>query len=139
MLTTVFDNVWIKRIIAGIRRVTLFKHKKKATSLTLDLLRLVTAPHASFTQVNNVNINAAFKLAFLGFLRSREFMANNRLNKHTLKNTKLTQSDVTFGLNNKHILFRLKHSKTNLLHKEVEIVITATGKDICLVKAFCRL
>jgi hypothetical protein len=104
--------------------------------LTLNLLRLATALHASFTQVNNVNINAAFKLAFLGFLRSGEFMADNKLNKHISENTNLTQSNITFGLNNKHILFWLKHSKTDLLYKRVKIVITTTGKDICLVKAF---
>jgi hypothetical protein len=105
--------------------------------LTPNLLRLATAPYASFTQVDNVNINAVFKLAFLGFLRSGEFIANNRLNKHISENTKLTQSNVTFGLNNKHILLRLKRSKTNLLHKGVKIVIAATGENICLVKALC--
>jgi hypothetical protein len=139
MPTTVFDDVWLKRIMAGIRHAILFKHKKRATPLTPDLLRLATAPHASFTQVNNVNIDAVFKLAFLGFLRSGEFMADNRLNEHISENTKLTRSDVTFGLNNKHILLRLKRSKTDLLHKEVEIVITATGEDICPVKALHRL
>jgi hypothetical protein len=137
MPTTVFNNVWLKRIIAGIHCATLFKHKKKAMSLTPDLLRLATASYASFTQVNNVNINAVFKLAFLGFLRSREFIANNKLNKHISENTKLTQFNVTFGLNNKHILFWLKRSKTNLLYKGVEIVIAATDKNICLVKALC--
>jgi hypothetical protein len=139
MPTTVFDDVWLKRIIAGIRCATLFKHKKRATPLTPDLLRLATASHTSFTQVNNVNINAVFKLAFLGFLQSGEFMADNRLNKHTSENTKLIQSNVTFGLNNKHILLWLKRSKTNLLHKRVEIVITATGENICPVKALRRL
>jgi hypothetical protein len=64
-------------------------------------------------------------------------MADNKLNKHTSENTKLTQFDVTFGLNNKHILLWLKRSKTDLLHKRVEIVIAATGKNICLVKALC--
>jgi hypothetical protein len=139
MPTTVFNDAWLKRIIAGIRRATLFKHKKRATPLTPNLLRLATAPHASFTQVDNVNINAAFKLAFSGFLRSGEFMADDRLNKHISENTKLIRSDVTFGLNNEHILLRLKHSKTDLLHKRVKIVIAAIGKDICLVKALRRL
>jgi hypothetical protein len=137
--TTVFNDAWLKRIIAGIRRATLFKHKKRATPLTPDLLRLATAPYASFTQVNNVNIDAAFKLAFSGFLRSGEFMANNKLNKHTSENTKLTRSNITFGPNNKHILLRLKRSKTDLLHKGVKIVIAATGENICPVKALRRL
>jgi hypothetical protein len=66
-------------------------------------------------------------------------MAYNKLNKHTSENTKLTRSNVTFGLNNKHILLWLKRSKTDLLHKKVEIVITATGEDICPVKALYRL
>jgi hypothetical protein len=107
--------------------------------LTPDLLKLATTPYASFTQVNNVNIDTAFKLAFLGFLRSGEFMADNRLNKHTSENIKLTRSNITFGPNNKHILLRLKRSKTNLLHKEVKIVIATTGEDICPVKALRRL
>jgi hypothetical protein len=66
-------------------------------------------------------------------------MADNRLNKHILENTKLTQFIITFGPNNEHILLRLKRSKTHLLHKRVKIVIAATGKNICLVKALCRL
>jgi hypothetical protein len=66
-------------------------------------------------------------------------MADNRLNKHTLENTKLIRSNVTFGFNNEHIILRLKRSKTDLLHTGVEIVIAATGEDICLVKALCRL
>jgi hypothetical protein len=66
-------------------------------------------------------------------------MADNKLNKHISENTKLTRSNVTFGPNNEHILLRLKRSKTDLLHKRVEIVIAATGEDICPVKALRRL
>jgi hypothetical protein len=100
--------------MAGIRRATLFKHRKRATPLTPDMLRLATAPYASSTQVDDVNIDTAFKLAFSGFLRSGEFIADDRLNKHTAKNTKLTRSNITFRPNDEHILLRLKRSKTDL-------------------------
>jgi hypothetical protein len=100
--------------MAGIRRASLFKHRKRATPLTPDMLRLVIAPYASSTQVDDVNINTAFKLAFLSFLWSGEFIADNKLNKHTAKNTKLTRSNIIFRPNDKHILLRLKRSKTDL-------------------------
>jgi hypothetical protein len=54
-------------------------------------------------------------------------------------NTKLSHLDITFSINDKHIVLTLKQSKTNILHKGVNIILVAIGIATCLVLALYQL
>jgi integrase len=137
--TDVFEHERLQRIINGIRRATPFQAKKKAAPLTPDILTQVTHPWQDSLEIDNVNLDAAFKVAFAGFLRSGEFLNDDRLHQRTAEHTKLTRADVTFAENDEHVLLRLKRSKTDTQHKGIEIVLAATGSPLCPVHALRRL
>ena len=54
-------------------------------------------------------------------------------------NTKLSCSDITFGINDKHVVLMLKQSKTDILHEGVDIILAATGTATCPVLALRQL
>jgi hypothetical protein len=135
----VFEDEWLQRIIAGIRRATPYTEKKKAAPITPDILEKLCLPWDSSIRIDDINLDTAWKVAFAGFLRSGEFTYDDRADKFTLELTKLTRSDVTFGEGDEHVRLRLKRSKTDLLHHGVDIVIAATASLTCPVKALRRL
>ena len=137
--TDVFEHERLQRIINGIRRATPFTAKKKAAPLTPEILTQVTQPWRDSLDIDDVNLDAAFKVAFAGFLRSGEFLHDDRLQRRTAEQTKLTRSDVTFGENDEHVLLRLKRSKTDVQHRGVEIVLAATDSPLCPVRTLRRL
>lgn len=84
---------------------------------------------------------AATTVAFGGFLRSREFTyeAKDLRDLLAFQSTNILRSDVTFSDSNDYVIIALKRSKTDLQHKGVAIVISATDTATCPVKALCRL
>jgi hypothetical protein len=131
----VFKSEFLARVIAGIRRMTPYHEKKKSSPMTLDILNKFGAPVPGSDSIDDLNITVAAKIAFAGFLRSGEFMYDDRGDRHTFINTKLTRSDVTFGDNDEHVRLRLKRSKTDDLHQGVDILLAATGDHNCPVQA----
>jgi hypothetical protein len=135
--TDVFQSEWLHRIITGIRRLTPHEFKVRAAPITLDILEKITSPEA--TTVDDLNLDTACKVAFAGFLRSGEFLHDDRLDRETFENTSLTRSDVTFAENDEYARIRLKRSKTDTLFKGVDILLAATGNKTCPVYALRQL
>ncbi|OCK98974.1 uncharacterized protein K441DRAFT_541449, partial [Cenococcum geophilum 1.58] len=61
-----------------------------------------------------VNTNAAFYLAFVGYLRMGKISyTNKQRSKPLFTATKATRLDVQFSPSKNYLTFRLKRSKTN--------------------------
>ena len=60
-------------------------------------------------------------------------------NTSVFSNTKLSRLDIAFSINDKHVVLTHKRSKTNILHKGVDIILAATGTATCLVLALHQL
>ena len=135
--TDVFESEWLHRIVMGIRRLTPHEFKARAAPITLDILEKITSPDAP--TADELNLNTACKVAFAGFLRSGEFLHDDRLNRETFESTSLTRSDVTFAENDEYARLRLKRSKTDTLFKGVDILLAATGTPTCPVHALRQL
>ena len=138
--TNVFDSDWLARIVHGIRRHQPQRLKKQASPVTAEVLKhLVGAPIACQASspkfINNINFIVAAKVAFVGFLQSREFTYNSLdlQDLRTFQQTRLLRSDITFRDLDDHAIISLKRSKTNYNHKGVEIVVATTSSSTCLV------
>ena len=60
-------------------------------------------------------------------------------NRLVFSNTKLFHLDITFNINDEHVVLTLKQSKTNTLHKGVNIILVAIGTATYLVLALYQL
>jgi hypothetical protein len=70
---TVFDNPWVRRVVAGVRRVEPTVTCRQATPITQSLLQELTGPTLSSDSLEDLNFDTAAKVAFAGFLRMGEF------------------------------------------------------------------
>lgn len=77
---------------------------------------------------DDVNVNAAFKLAFAGFLRTGEFTHTKEraADSQAFAMANLSRSDVRLAAD--HATVRPKRSKTDKLRQGVTIVVAATGE-----------
>ena len=128
--TTVFDSPHLLRLVQGARG--LFpSRKRERLPVTRDILSKITPPP---TSRNDYHIDAAFKLAFAGFLRMGEFTHTHAKEiTPSFKATGLTRSDLT--LSTDHAIVRLKRSKTDKMHQGVNILVASTGDSNCPVQA----
>ena len=60
-------------------------------------------------------------------------------NRLVFSNTKLSHLDITFSINDEHVVLTLKQSKTNTLYKGVNIILAAIGTATYLVLALYQL
>jgi hypothetical protein len=134
-----FESEWLKRILAGISRCQPDDNTKKAEPMSLSTLEKVI--DTGDKTVDELNFNAACKIAFAGFLRSGEFTysATDFKDTNTFTNTKLTRSDIRFSDDNKYAILRLKRSKTDTMHQGVEIILAASNNICCPVTALKTL
>ena len=109
--TAVFDSPHLLHLVQGAR--SLFPgRKRERLPIIRDILSKITPTP---TSQDDYNINAAFKLAFAGFLHISEFT-----HTHTKEITQsfiitgLTRSDVT--LLSDHTIMRLKRSKIDKMY-----------------------
>ena len=128
--TIVFDSPHLLHLVQGAR--SLFpSRKRERLPITRDILSKITPPP---TSRNDYYINAAFKLAFAGFLRIGEF-THTYIKEITpsFETTGLTRSDVILSID--HAIVRLKRSKTDKMHQGMNILIASTGDSNCPVQA----
>ena len=106
-----FDSPYLLRLVQGAR--SLFpSRKRERLPIIRDILSKITPPS---TSRNDYHIDAAFKLAFAGFLRMGEFTYTYiKEITPSLKATGLTRSDLT--LSTDYAIIRLKRSKTDRMH-----------------------
>ena len=118
----VFDSPYFLRLVQGARG--LFPSKKRERlPIIRDILLKIISP---FTSRNDYHINAAFKLAFVSFLRISEFIYT-RIKKITLffKVIRFIRSDFTLFTD--YTIIRLKRSKTEKIYQGVNILVVNTG------------
>ena len=109
--TTVFESPYLLRLVQGAR--SLFPGKRRERlPITRDILTKITPTPVSR---DDYNVDAAFKLAFAGFLRIGEFTHTRaREISQSFAASGLTRSDLTFSSD--HVIVRLKRSKTDRMH-----------------------
>jgi hypothetical protein len=93
------------------------------------------------SSINNLNVIVALKVAYAGFLQGGEMFYDSKdlTNRSAFSNTKLSCLDITFSINDEHVVLTLKQSKTNTLHKGVNIILAVIGTATCLVLALYQL
>lgn len=132
-----FDTPRIALIIKGEKR--LFP-KQKATRLpiTKDILEKITDNEP--VDLDELNIDTAFKVAWAGSLRLGKITyTGTELKKASFSEIKVTRSDVSFSEGNQYAVLRLKQSKTKTKHTSAQIILAATGEKTCLIAALSRL
>ena len=135
MPTDVFKSSLLARLVQGARN--LFSGPRRVRlPITSDLLSAITPSPISR---DDINMNAAFKLAFAGFLRMKEFTHTKQraADSQAFVSANLTRSDVRLAAD--HATVRLKRSKTDKDHLGVTIVVAATGEHNCPVLALQQL
>lgn len=107
--------------------------------ITKDIFEKITAQPTR--SLEDLNIDAAFKIAWTGFLRLGEIThtVTELKKKSTFVETHTTRSDISFAEGDQYAVLRLKRSKTDVDHSGVQIMLAATGKATCPVAAFRRL
>lgn len=133
----VFENHRLRRIIRGALRM--FPHLNKVRlPITKRVLRKII--HRRALDVSELNFDVACKVAWAGFLRSGEFTySQDELIDPVFVQSHLCREDITFASNGQYAIVRLKFSKTDYDHSGVEVVLAATGTDICPVAALTEL
>jgi hypothetical protein len=108
-------------------------------SITKSMMQVITDNH-SFT-TNEVNFDTAFKIAWAGFLRLSEitYSATKLKNGALFIKTRTTRSNISFAENDQYVILRLKRSKIDVDHSEVQIMLIVTNDLTCLVVALRRL
>lgn len=108
----VFNNPCLPWIIKGGR--TLFA-SVKSTSLPIikDILQKITSQPTK--SLEDLNINAAFKIALAGFLLLGEitYIASELKKRSIFAETHATRFDISFAEGDQYTVLRLKHSKTD--------------------------
>lgn len=131
-----FDTPRIALIIKGGKK--LFpKQKAKRLPITKDILEKITENKP--VDLNELNVDTAFKVRWAGFLRLGEITyTGTELKKASFSDTKVTRSDISFSKGNQYAVLRLKQSKTDTKHTGAQIVLAATGEKTCPVAALAR-
>ena len=101
----VFEALYIKQLLAGTRFLFLQKRKEKLP-ITWDILAQIMTDGKSH---NDLNIDAAFTLAFAGFLHIGEIMHTaTELKSKAFCQTKTTRADITIAKDKSSMVFLLK-------------------------------
>jgi len=107
LLVTVFKNILLRRILD--RATSLNPNLKEATLKLLILRSILTKIVTSSNLILGVNTNAAFYLAFAGYLRIGEISyTNKQRSKPLFTITKVTRLDVQFSPSRDYLTFYLK-------------------------------
>ncbi len=125
-------------IIKGGR--TLFPSVKSTRlPITKDIFKKITAQ--PMKSLEDLNIDAVFKIAWVGFLRLGEitYTASELKKKSTFVETHTTRSDISLAEGDQYAVLRLKRSKTDVDHSVVQIMLAATGESTCPVAALQKL
>ena len=128
----------LKRVQAGISRIRQQSgtHRQRIRlPITPAILRQIKRQLTSSMNPNRVIIWAIACSAFFGFFRLGELLPESA--KAFSTTTGLTWGDVALDRHQapSMVQFHLKKSKTDQLGKGVDVVVGATGDDLCPVKA----
>lgn len=134
--TEVFDNPHIKRLVQGAANLFPRAAKTKRLPLTKQMLTSMLSPNACRDEhpQDTLNLNAAFTLAFSGFLRMGEFTWDpkevNDLVAFSIRRP--TRRCITPSED--HYLFYLPQSKSDKANVGVQISLLASHNLTCPVR-----
>lgn len=134
--TDAFSSDPLNRILDGVKRLRPQLENEKREPLTREHLLKVLDQLTSST--DDLNLHAAFCLAFNGLLRTGEFTYEaNEAGDPEFARWKVTRRSIL--LHEEFMTLRLPASKTDPFRKGINIHITATGDAACPVKSMRRL
>ena len=133
--TEVFKSTFLARLVQGARNFFLGP-RRAHLFITPDLLTAITPSPISR---DDINMTAAFKLAFAGFLHMGEFTHTKQqaVDSQAFTTVNFTHSDVQLTAD--HATMRLKCSKTDRFYQKVTIIVAAMGEHNCPVHALRQL
>ena len=133
--TTVFESPHTQRLINGAINLFPARSKIDRRPLSREMLLKVISPAATKgeTSIDTLNANAAFTMAFAGFMRMGEFTHKQaELKDHTkFKAERLTRRCVTRSTAEDYYTLFLPRSKTDYDNTGVRIVIATANDDAC--------
>lgn len=107
--------------------------------ITKDILTALTS-QISPDNINDLNLDAAFKVAWAGFMRLGELTYTHAEKIHSsFRDLHLTRSDITFSEHDQYVTLRLKKSKTDVNHTGALIMLAKTQDPTCPVTALRAL
>jgi hypothetical protein len=127
--TDVFDDPRIQRMLRGALRVYRSEPIRERGEITKDILIKMVSTFGN--SHDDINLQAAFTVAFAAFLRAGEFTWDDWNNTTHL--THLSRGSVQFR--DKGVLLHLPKSKTDQFRKGNDIAISPSGDSTCPVAA----
>ena len=118
----IFNTLWIKDMINGIRFCQGTPDKKKALSLSVSQLEMITSPAPSDSEdkkplglaaLDQLHYDAALKTGYGGFFRTGEFIYEKRDldDPKAFAERNLLRSDIHFADNDKHAIVSLRATR----------------------------
>ena len=132
VLTSLFEDERIKRILRGAKRKLGIRHVQQAKELTEAVLSKIVFTLQNSNTFDDINIRAAFCVAFAAFLRIAEFTWPTWTPQSHL--VQLSRGSVVFTANG-NVILTLPASKNNSFRRGVEIPLAASHGTICPVFA----
>lgn len=141
--TEVFTDGHIDRLLHGARNLFPPRPKRKRLPITRDILTAILSPEASRNEhpIDRLNLDAAFSLAFAGFLRLGEIT-------YTLAHTKdmrrfqaerPTRRCVTLDSQNEALTLLLPRSKTDRNNDGIRLLVSRASDSACPIHHFLKL
>ncbi|KAG6170492.1 hypothetical protein E4U51_000825 [Claviceps purpurea] len=135
---TLFDSDITKKICKGVAVIYPKTRPAEQTLITKELLLRLLDPAASAEEepLDTIHLNAAFTIAFGGFLRVAEFthFAIEEATPELFDTLRLTLKCLTMSLNRDYLQLYLPRNKDEEDDKGVTIIIAATGDLACPVR-----
>ena len=126
-----YDTPRIAFIIMGRKRL-LPKQKVTRLPITKDILKKITENKP--VNVDGLNIDMVFKVAWAGFLRLGKITyTGTEFKKASFLATRVTRSDISFSKGNQYTMLCFKQSKTKTKHTSILIVLAAIREKTCPV------
>lgn len=127
----------MKVLLRGIRRVQAQQAPARVRlPITASLMRRIKAqlslPPASYLKVL---IWAACSIGFFGFLRAGEFLVPDGAQYDPGRHLSLSDINLVTSAPQWHFLVTIKASKTDQFFQGAQVVLGATGSDLCPVEA----
>ena len=131
----------LKRVQAGISRIRLLKGKCSSRirlPITVHILGRIREALVTSTDPNDVVVWAIACTAFFGFFRLGELLPETPTSCNMV--TDLAWGDVAVDnhTNPRMVQLHLKCSKSDQFGQGADVVLGATGTDICPVSALCQ-
>ena len=132
-----FHSPYMKVLLHGIRRVQAQQAPARVRlPITASLMRRIKAqlslPPASYLKVL---IWAACSIGFFGFLRAGEFLVPDGAQFDPSRHLSLSDINLVTSAPQWHFLVTIKASKTDQFFQGGQVVLGATGSDLCPVEA----